>query len=89
MSAAGGMANAVSGAKIHKTFTSDKGVVTRALDNVSLEVSRGALTATALAGLDAGTLGSALDEAGLVAAITCSRAGANPPRRAEVDAHLR
>src|SRR3984893_3215938 len=45
MSAAGGMANAVSGAKIHKTFTSDKGVVTRALDNVSLEVRRGALTA--------------------------------------------
>ena len=45
MSAAGGMANAVSGAKIHKTFTSDKGVVTRSLDNVSLEVRRGALTA--------------------------------------------
>src|ERR1700732_4553178 len=45
MSAAGGMANAVSGDKIHKTFTSDKGVVTRALDNVSLEVRRGALTA--------------------------------------------
>jgi len=45
MSAAGGMANAVSGAKIHMTFTSDKGVVTRALDNVSLEVRRGALTA--------------------------------------------
>ena len=45
MSAAGGMANAVSGANIHKTFTSDKGVVTRSLDNVSLEVQRGALTA--------------------------------------------
>ncbi len=45
MSAAEGMANAVSGAKIHKTFTSDKGVVTRSLDNVSLEVRRGALTA--------------------------------------------
>src|SRR5712692_2620184 len=45
MSAAGGMANAVSGAKIHKTFTSDKDVVTRSLDNVSLEVRRGALTA--------------------------------------------
>jgi ABC-type multidrug transport system ATPase subunit len=39
------MANVITGDKIHKTFISDKGVVTRALDNVSFEVRRGALTA--------------------------------------------
>jgi ABC-type multidrug transport system ATPase subunit/ABC-type multidrug transport system permease subunit len=45
MSTAGRKGNAVTGEKIHKTFTSDKGVATRALDNVSLEVRHGALTA--------------------------------------------
>jgi fructokinase len=35
---------------------------------------------------DADTLAGALDDAALVAALTCARAGANPPRRAEVDA---
>jgi ABC-2 type transport system ATP-binding protein len=39
------MANVITGDKIHKTFISDKGVTTRALDNVSFEVQRGALTA--------------------------------------------
>jgi ABC-2 type transport system ATP-binding protein len=45
MSTAGRKGNAVTGEKIHKTFTSDKGVATRALDNVSLEIRHGALTA--------------------------------------------
>ena len=35
MSTAGRKGNAVTGEKIHKTFTSDKGVATWALDNVS------------------------------------------------------
>jgi len=38
------------------------------------------------AGLDAQALARLLDEASLVAALTCSRPGANPPWRAEVDA---
>ena len=45
MSTAGPTANAITGDKIYKTFTSDKGVATQALKNVSLEVRRGALTA--------------------------------------------
>jgi len=45
VSIAGLTGNAVTGDKIHKTFTSDKGVKTHALVNVSLEVRRGALTA--------------------------------------------
>jgi len=45
VSTAGSMANVITGDKIHKTFISDKGVTTRALDNVSFEVRRGALTA--------------------------------------------
>jgi fructokinase len=43
---------------------------------------RGRLTPAGIAGASFGEL---LDDAALVAAITCSRAGANPPRRAEVD----
>jgi fructokinase len=40
----------------------------------------------ALAAVDESTLVSVLDAASLVAAITCSRPGADPPTRAEVDA---
>ncbi|SFL13537.1 carbohydrate kinase family protein [Geodermatophilus ruber] len=40
----------------------------------------------ALAAIDESTLISILDEASLVAAITCSRPGANPPTRAELEA---
>ncbi|RBY79561.1 carbohydrate kinase [Geodermatophilus sp. TF02-6] len=40
----------------------------------------------ALAEIDEASLVSVLDEAGLIAAITCSRPGADPPTRAEVDA---
>jgi fructokinase len=40
----------------------------------------------ALAATDEATLVSILDDASLVAAVTCSRPGANPPTRAEVDA---
>jgi fructokinase len=40
----------------------------------------------ALAAIDESTLLSVVDAAGLVAAITCSRPGADPPSRAEVDA---
>jgi fructokinase len=36
------------------------------------------------AGIADAPFGEVLDDAGLVAAITCSRAGANPPRRAEL-----
>jgi fructokinase len=42
----------------------------------------------ALAAIDESTLGSVIDSAALVAAITCSRPGADPPTRAEVDAVL-
>ena len=40
----------------------------------------------ALAAIDESTLASVVDAAALVAAITCSRPGADPPTRAEVDA---
>ena len=42
----------------------------------------------ALAAIDEATLGSVVDAAALVAAMTCSRPGADPPTRAEVDAAL-
>jgi fructokinase len=42
----------------------------------------------ALAAIDEATLGSVLDAATLIAAITCSRPGADPPTRAEVDVAL-
>jgi fructokinase len=42
----------------------------------------------ALAEIDEATLGSVVDAAALIAAITCSRPGADPPTRAEVDAAL-
>ena len=43
----------------------------------------------ALAAIDEATLGSVVDAAVLVAAITCSRPGAEPPTRADVDAAIR
>ena len=43
----------------------------------------------ALAAIDEATLVSVLDAAALIAAITCSRPGADPPTRAEVDAARR
>jgi fructokinase len=42
----------------------------------------------ALAAIDEATLGSVVDAAVLVAAITCSRPGADPPTRADVDAAI-
>jgi fructokinase len=42
----------------------------------------------ALATIDEATLGSIVDAAALTAAITCSKPGADPPTRAEVDAAL-
>jgi fructokinase len=50
---------------------------------------RGLATPGAIGSLgDPSVLAEILDEAGAGAAITCSRAGANPPTRAEVDAFL-
>ncbi|WP_127128638.1 carbohydrate kinase [Georgenia sp. SYP-B2076] len=43
----------------------------------------------ALAAIDEATLRSVVDSAGMIAAITCSRPGADPPTRAELDAALR
>jgi fructokinase len=42
----------------------------------------------ALAAIDEATLGSVIDEAILVAGLTCSKPGADPPTRTEVDAAL-
>lgn len=50
---------------------------------------RGAVTRGALRGLDGDALADLLDAAALVAALTCARAGANPPRRAERNAARR
>jgi fructokinase len=41
--------------------------------------------AAVIAGLEAGVLGALLDEAGLVAGLTCERPGANPPWRADIN----
>jgi fructokinase len=48
----------------------------------------GAARRDALAGIDRATLESVVKEAALIAAITCSRPGADPPTRAELDAAL-
>jgi fructokinase len=47
-------------------------------------VERGALTVGATAALDAADVVAWLDFANQVAAITCGRPGADPPRRAEL-----
>jgi fructokinase len=46
----------------------------------------GAARRDALAGIERATLESVVEEAALIAAITCSRPGADPPTRAELDA---
>ena len=48
----------------------------------------GAARRDGLAGIDRATLESVVEEAALIAAITCSRPGADPPTRAELDAAL-
>ena len=48
----------------------------------------GAARHDALAGIDRATLESVVEEAALIAAITCSRPGADPPSRPELDAAL-
>lgn len=47
-------------------------------------VDHGVCDASGLAAADDAVLSAMLDRASLVAAVTCSRAGANPPRRAEL-----
>jgi fructokinase len=47
-------------------------------------LEHGVLAPAALAELDDATASALLEHASLVAAVTCSRAGANPPRRAEL-----
>jgi fructokinase len=48
----------------------------------------GGASREALASIDEATLGSVIDAAVQVAAITCSKPGADPPTRADVDAAL-
>jgi fructokinase len=48
----------------------------------------GAARRDALPAIDEATLDSVVEEAALIAAITCSRPGADPPTRAELDAAL-
>jgi fructokinase len=48
----------------------------------------GAARRDALAAIDRATLESVVEEAALIAAITCSRPGADPPTRPELDAAL-
>jgi fructokinase len=48
----------------------------------------GAARRDALAAIDEATLVSVVDTAARIAGITCSRPGADPPRRAEVDSTL-
>jgi fructokinase len=48
----------------------------------------GAARSDALPAIDEATLDSVVEEAALIAAITCSRPGADPPTRAELDAAL-
>ena len=50
-------------------------------------LSHDALTPAALGAADEALLHRLLDAAAVVAAITCARPGANPPRRAELDAY--
>ncbi|HEX6872808.1 MAG TPA: PfkB family carbohydrate kinase, partial [Micromonosporaceae bacterium] len=52
-------------------------------------VRAGAATPAAIVALDADVLAGIVDEAVAVAAITCSRAGANSPTRTELTAYLR
>jgi fructokinase len=56
------------------------------LDGLHRADLRGGARRDALATIDEATLGSVVDAAALIAAITCSRPGADPPTRAEVDA---
>ena len=54
------------------------------LDGLAAAGALGAYGRAALAGLDAVSLTRLLDHAGLVAALTCARAGADPPTLAEL-----
>ena len=58
------------------------------LDGVHRADLVGGARRDALGAIDEATLGSIVDAAALIAAITCSRPGADPPTRAEVDAAL-
>ncbi|WP_375486255.1 carbohydrate kinase [uncultured Jatrophihabitans sp.] len=84
--AGGGVARPVRSIAMVDTVGAGDAFMTGLLDGL---VARQQLNTDGLAGLTPDGLGELLDDAGWVAAITCARAGANPPRRAELDAALR
>ncbi|WP_375501360.1 carbohydrate kinase [uncultured Jatrophihabitans sp.] len=81
--AAGDVARAVRAVEMVDTVGAGDAFMTGLLDGL---VARGRLSVDGVAALGLDELGDLLDDAGWVAALTCARAGANPPRRAELDA---
>ena len=81
--AAGDVARPVRPVEMVDTVGAGDAFMTGLLDGL---VARDRLSVDGLAALAPAALGDLLDDAAWVAALTCARAGANPPRRAELDA---